>query len=48
MNAGRWTFLKVEHVQRLAGRGDVTLHELKAVVGLVPPVESGEGQLPLF
>jgi hypothetical protein len=48
MHAGRWTFIKVEHVQRLAGRGDVTLHELKAVVGLVPPVESGEGQLPLF
>jgi hypothetical protein len=48
IEAGRWTFIKLEHLQALAAREDVSLHDLKAIVGLVPPVESGAGQLPLF
>jgi hypothetical protein len=48
IEAGGWTFIKVEHLQVLAGQEEVTRHDLKAVVGLVPPLESGEGQLPLF
>jgi hypothetical protein len=48
IKAGGWTFIKLEHVQTLAARETLTRHDLKAMVGLVPPVESGEGQLPLF
>jgi len=48
IQAGNRTFIKLEHLQSLAARQALTGHDLKAVVGLVPPVESGEGQLPLF
>jgi hypothetical protein len=45
---GGWTFVKFEHLHNLVAREDITLHDFKAVVGLLPPVESGEAQLPLF
>jgi hypothetical protein len=48
IKAGGWTFIKLEHLQALAAQEALTRHDLKAIVGLVPPVESGEGQLPLF
>jgi hypothetical protein len=48
IKAGGWTFIKLEHLQALAAKEALTRHDLKAIVGLVPPVESGEGQLPLF
>lgn len=48
IKAGGWTFIKLEHLQTLAAREALTRHDLKASVGLVPPVERGEGQLPLF
>ena len=48
VKAGSWTFIKLEHLQALAAQEALTRHDLKAIVGLVPPVESGEGQLPLF
>jgi hypothetical protein len=48
IQAGGWTFIKLEHLQALADKESLTRHDLKAIVGLVPPVESGAGQLPLF
>jgi len=48
IRAGGWSFIKLEHLQALTAREDITRHDLTAIVGLVPPVESGEGQLPLF
>jgi hypothetical protein len=48
IQAGGWTFIKLEHLWALADQEALTRHDLKAVVGLVPPVESGAGQLPLF
>ncbi len=48
IKAGGWTFIKLELLQALAASDDLTRHDLKAVVGLVPPIESGKGQLPLF
>jgi hypothetical protein len=48
IKAGGWTFIKLEHLQALAVSEALTRHDLKAVVGLVPPIEGGEGQLPLF
>jgi hypothetical protein len=48
IEAEGWTFIKFEHIRGLAGREEVSPHDFKAIVGLVPPVESGEGQLPLF
>ncbi len=48
IKAGGWTFIKLEHLQDLAASDELTRHDFKAIVGLVPPVESGEGQLPLF
>lgn len=43
-----WTFIKLEHLRSLAAKKVLTRHDLKAIVGLVPLIESGEGQLPLF
>jgi hypothetical protein len=48
IRAGGWTFIKLDHLRSLAAKDPLTRHDLKAVVGLVPPVESGQGQLPLF
>jgi hypothetical protein len=48
MQAGGWTFIKIEHLSALAARANLTRHDLKAISGLVPLVERGEGQLPLF
>lgn len=48
VKAGGWTFIKLEHLHALAASDDLTRHDLKAIVGLVPLVESGRGQLPLF
>lgn len=48
IKAGGWSFIKLEHIHALATKDEVTRHDLKAIVGLMPPVESGEGQLPLF
>ncbi len=48
MQAGGWTFIKIEHLNALATRANLTRHDLKAISGLVPLVERGEGQLPLF
>jgi hypothetical protein len=43
-----WTFIKLEYLQNLAASDEPTRHDFKAIVGLVPLIESGEGQLPLF
>jgi hypothetical protein len=48
MEAGGWAFIKIEHLSALAARANLTRHDLKAISGLVPLVERGEGQLPLF
>ncbi len=48
MQTEGWTFIKIEHLSALAARGNLTRHDLKAISGLVPLVERGEGQLPLF
>jgi hypothetical protein len=48
IKAGGWTFIKLEHLRSLAAKNVLTRHDLKAIVGLVPLIESGEGQLPLF
>jgi hypothetical protein len=48
IKAGGWTFIKLEHLQDLAARDALTRHDFTAIVGLVPLIESGEGQLPLF
>ena len=48
IEAGGWTFIKLEHLRSLAAKDTLTRHDLKAIVGLVPLIESGEGQLPLF
>ncbi len=48
MKAGGWTFIKIEHLNALAARADLTRHDLKTIGGLVPLIERGEGQLPLF
>jgi hypothetical protein len=48
IQAGGWTFIKIEHLDALAARANLTRHDLKAISGLVPLVERGEGQLPLF
>jgi hypothetical protein len=48
IRGGGWTFIKLEHLQLLAAKDTLTRHDLKAIVGLVPPLEGGEGQLPLF
>jgi hypothetical protein len=48
IKGGGWTFIKLDHLRSLAGKETLTRHDLKAIVGLVPLIESGEGQLPLF
>jgi hypothetical protein len=48
IKAGGWTFIKLEYLRSLATKHALTGHDFLAIVGLVPPVESGEGQLPLF
>ncbi len=48
IKGGGWTFIKLEHLRSLAAKKVLTRHDLKAIVGLVPLIESGEGQLPLF
>jgi hypothetical protein len=48
MKVRGWTFIKLEHLQNLAARDGLTRHDFKTVVGLVPLIERGEGQLPLF
>ncbi|GAB4536300.1 MAG: hypothetical protein Kow0063_21600 [Anaerolineae bacterium] len=48
IKAGGWTFIKLEHLQSLAVREALTRHDLKTIAGLSPPLERGEGQLPLF
>jgi hypothetical protein len=48
IKGGGWTFIKLEHLQSLAAKEAFTRHDFKAIVGLVPLIESGEGQLPLF
>jgi hypothetical protein len=42
------TFISLEPVRGLTERDEVSPHDFKAIIGLLPPVESGEGQLPLF
>ena len=48
IKTGGWTFMKLEHLLELVSNDELTRHDLNAIVGLVPPVESGKGQLPLF
>jgi hypothetical protein len=48
MKAGGWTFIKLEHLRALVAQDEVTRHDLKAIIGLAPLVEGGQGQLPLF
>jgi hypothetical protein len=45
---GRWQFIKLNHLRRLAQRQKVHRHDLKHIVGLEPPAESPDTQLPLF
>jgi hypothetical protein len=48
VKTGGWTFIKLEHLRELAARDAVTRHDLKAIIGLTPLIEGGQGQLPLF
>ncbi len=43
-----WDFVKFGHLQSLAAQEEVDRHDLKKIVGLLPPIESAEAQLPLF
>jgi len=43
-----WDFVKLDHLRSLAAQEEVDRHDLKKIVGLLPPIESGEAQLPLF
>jgi hypothetical protein len=48
IKVGGWTFIRLEYLPSLAAKDTLTGHDFLAIVGLVPPVESGRGQLPLF
>lgn len=43
-----WDFVKFGHLRSVAAQEEVDRHDLKKVVGLLPPIESAEAQLPLF
>lgn len=43
-----WDFVKFGHLRSVAAQEEVDPHDLKKVVGLLPPIESAEAQLPLF
>lgn len=43
-----WDFIKFGHLRSVAAQEEVDRHDLKKIVGLLPPVESAEAQLPLF
>lgn len=43
-----WDFLKFGHLRSVAVQEEVDRHDLKKIVGLLPPIESAEAQLPLF
>jgi len=43
-----WDFAKFGHLRSLAAQEEVDRHDLKKIVGLLPPIESAEAQLPLF
>ncbi len=43
-----WDFVKFSHLQSVATQEEVDRHDLKKIVGLLPPIESAEAQLPLF
>jgi hypothetical protein len=43
-----WDFVKLGHLRSLAAQDEVDRHDLKKIVGLLPPIESAEAQLPLF
>ncbi len=43
-----WDFLKFGHLRSVAAQEEVDRHDLKKIVGLLPPIESAEAQLPLF
>jgi hypothetical protein len=46
--AGEWRFIKTSNLRRLASRESVDRQDLASVVGLKPPIESPDSQLPLF
>ncbi len=43
-----WDFAKFSHLRSVAAQEEVDRHDLKKIVGLLPPIESAEAQLPLF
>lgn len=43
-----WDFVKFSHLRSMAAQEEVDRHDLKKIVGLLPPIESAEAQLPLF
>jgi len=43
-----WDFVKFGHLRSVAAQEEVDRHDLKKIVGLLPPIESAEAQLPLF
>jgi len=43
-----WDFAKFSHLRSVATQEEVDRHDLKKIVGLLPPIESAEAQLPLF
>ena len=43
-----WDFAKFGHLRSMAAQEEVDRHDLKKIVGLLPPIESAEAQLPLF
>jgi hypothetical protein len=46
--AGKWQFIKLGNLRRLASRKSVERRDLAYVVGLEPLIESPDSQLPLF
>ena len=43
-----WDFVKFGHLRSVAAQEEADRHDLKKIVGLLPPIESAEAQLPLF
>ena len=45
---GQWQFIKLSHLEALAGKEEPHPQDLAQIVGLEPLIESPEAQLPLF
>lgn len=48
MDADGWDFIKLRHLQAFAEAGEANQYGLGSIVGLRPPIEEAQGQLPLM